>query len=691
VVVRRFAPASPSHCQRPEFACSLTASLTDAPRATTFPMTDAGVTPPVLQTQALGLCFGPRLILAGLDLSLPAHGVDVLMGPVRSGKSVLVRALAGRHQDDPNCRQWGLVSMAGHPLANGWRPTLVQQQARVAQVSLREALALPAQGQRRHTAPAGYASLDDALRHHGLAALAKDLDEPVARLTPSRQRAVNILGHALVGAPLLMVDEPTYGLADGEALWLVAWLTALGRRVRLLVVLQHHGHARRLADRIVLLGGGRVLAHESAARFFSQPPNAYADQFVRTGEISIAAPDANPDHLPPGVETPPSLPTSVWATLLEMRAKSRAGAPAAPSERLLRDFHTQPGELADSQLADLTHSQRADLDPAPPRAPELPKISPTTSPTIPSPAHAPNLTASASAPAARAKAPAAMRPAAPPAFPAHRLSGADFSDTIPGARLDMMPLMPPRATLGSQDLRPRSPPARQPGTDRAAAPPEATADASPPAAPPAAFTPSEASKASAPPAAPGPGPQRWASLPPVSQTGADDAAAVGRVILVDHRGPAGFHWLVPGKLAGCAEPGAVMAVDHDLELLARAGVHTLITLTERDLDPAALARHRLTNLHLPILDRQAPTIAQAYMLASRIQRLMDHDLTVAVHCKAGIGRTGVVLAAWMIREGSYSADGALRRLRRVNPAYVQTQEQEAFLLAFEQDLRRRSR
>jgi ABC-type phosphate transport system ATPase subunit len=656
-------------------------------------MTDAGVTPPVLQTKALGLCFGPRLILAGLDLSLPTGGVDVLMGPVRSGKSALVRALAGRHQDDPQCRQWGKVWMAGHPLANGWRPTLVQQQARVAQVSLREALALPAQSSPGGAAPTAAGSPEEALRRHGLAALAKDLDGPVARLTPSRQRAVNILGHALVGAPLLMIDEPTYGLADGEALWLVAWLAALGRRVRLLVVLQHHGHARRLADRIVLLGGGRVLAHENTARFFSQPPNEYVDQFVRTGELNIAAPDANPDQLPPGIEMPPALPASVWATLLDMRAKSRQGADAAPPERQLRDFHTQPGELADSQLADLTHSQRADLDPARPLSAPLPAA--------PSAAHPTGIIQPPPPPTSRGQVQANARPAAPSPFSAHRLSSADFSDTIPGARLDMMPVMPPRATQSSQDLRPRARDERQRGAERAVAEPvpgamagTAALPSAPqpaPPAPPMSPNPAPLSTATEPPSTAGAGVPRRASLPPISQTGANDAAAVGRVILVDHRGPAGFHWLVPGKLAGCAEPGAVMALDHDLELLARAGVHTLITLTERDLDPAALARHRLTNLHLPVLDRQAPTLAQAYMLASRIQRLMDHELTVAVHCKAGIGRTGVVLAAWMIREGGYGAVGALQRLRRVNPAYVQTQEQEAFLLAFEQDLRRRSR
>ena len=60
-----------------------------------------------------------------------------------------------------------------------------------------------------------------------------------------------------------------------------------------------------------------------------------------------------------------------------------------------------------------------------------------------------------------------------------------------------------------------------------------------------------------------------------------------------------------------------------------------------------------------------------------------------MHCRAGIGRTGTVLAAWLIREGGLSATDAIARLRNINPAYVQTEEQEVFLQAFEQDILKR--
>ena len=124
-------------------------------------------------------------------------------------------------------------------------------------------------------------------------------------------------------------------------------------------------------------------------------------------------------------------------------------------------------------------------------------------------------------------------------------------------------------------------------------------------------------------------------------------------------------------------------------MLRQVGVTYLVTLTEKDLDKVKLQEHQLRNIHLPIFDREAPTIGQAYMLVRHMQRLLDKGEVLAVHCKAGIGRTGTILAAWLIREGGMSAATAIERLRRINPAYVQTETQEAFLREFEDDIVKR--
>ena len=146
--------------------------------------------------------------------------------------------------------------------------------------------------------------------------------------------------------------------------------------------------------------------------------------------------------------------------------------------------------------------------------------------------------------------------------------------------------------------------------------------------------------------------------------------------------PLGFVWLEPGRLAGTPLPGAVNDMDNDLAALKRVGISHLITLTERDLPQDALKRHGLANLHLPTRDHEAPSLGQIQMLLKRMETLMAQGEVLAVHCLAGRGRTGTVLAAWWIREG-LTAQEALRRVRLLDAHYVQSAEQEAFLQRYD--------
>ena len=177
--------------------------------------------------------------------------------------------------------------------------------------------------------------------------------------------------------------------------------------------------------------------------------------------------------------------------------------------------------------------------------------------------------------------------------------------------------------------------------------------------------------------APVPPPLPDAALAALAQTPAGAGAAVPA-----SRGPRGFAWLEPGRIAGTPLPGAVNGIDHDLAALRQCGVTTLITLTERDLPQDALGRHGLANLHLPVRDREPPTVAQIQMLLLRMELLLRKGEVLAVHCLAGLGRTGTVLAAWLVREG-LTATEALRRVRLIDPDYVQSAEQEAFLQRYE--------
>ena len=111
-------------------------------------------------------------------------------------------------------------------------------------------------------------------------------------------------------------------------------------------------------------------------------------------------------------------------------------------------------------------------------------------------------------------------------------------------------------------------------------------------------------------------------------------------------------------------------------------------LTEVDIDQEALLRHGLRNLHLPIRDREPPTVPQIRMLIARMNSMLKKDEVLAVHCLAGLGRTGTILASWLIQDG-LTASAALERIRKIEPGYVQSVEQEVFLHAVEADLLKR--
>lgn len=141
--------------------------------------------------------------------------------------------------------------------------------------------------------------------------------------------------------------------------------------------------------------------------------------------------------------------------------------------------------------------------------------------------------------------------------------------------------------------------------------------------------------------------------------------------------PPGFSWIEKPLLAALAQPDDRA----QFEWLRRQGIELLLTLTEDPPRRDWVNDAGLMLVHVPVVDMEAPAQDQLDRCVSTIQRAHDSNLGVAVHCTAGLGRTGTVLACYFVTKGM-TAKNAIARVRRLRPKSIETDEQAEAVAAF---------
>jgi atypical dual specificity phosphatase len=147
--------------------------------------------------------------------------------------------------------------------------------------------------------------------------------------------------------------------------------------------------------------------------------------------------------------------------------------------------------------------------------------------------------------------------------------------------------------------------------------------------------------------------------------------------------PHGFSWIEKPQLAALGRPDS----QEDLDWLRRQGIDLLISLTEEPPFSRWVNEANLMLMHVPVPDMEAPSPAQLNRCVSSILKAHETKLNVAVHCGAGLGRTGVILACYFVTRGA-TAEEAIARVRRLRPGSIETEEQATAIEEYAESLKK---
>jgi ABC-2 type transport system ATP-binding protein len=218
--------------------------------------------------EGLAKRFGDVVALDGVDFQVPAGTVFGLLGPNGAGKTTAIRILATILRPDR-----GRASVLGHDVVrdpDGVRyriglagqyaaidPNLTGREnlrltARLAQLSRQDVRARP----------------DELLERFGLTEAA---DRPARTYSGGMRRRLDVAAALVQRPPVVFLDEPTTGLDifSRNGLWeMIRELVAEGTTV--LLTTQYLEEADRLANRIAVVDGGRVIANDAPSALKAQ-------------------------------------------------------------------------------------------------------------------------------------------------------------------------------------------------------------------------------------------------------------------------------------------------------------------------------------------------------------------------------------------------------------------------------------
>ncbi|XP_071965044.1 uncharacterized protein [Antedon mediterranea] len=150
--------------------------------------------------------------------------------------------------------------------------------------------------------------------------------------------------------------------------------------------------------------------------------------------------------------------------------------------------------------------------------------------------------------------------------------------------------------------------------------------------------------------------------------------------------PPNFSWVVASRLAAHALPES----KQHLQYLFNIGIYHLVTLMSEGIPPMETVPE-LKWTRIPIEDFTPPSISQIETFVDIVDSAVAVGKAVSVHCLRGRGRTGTMLASYLVKSKGISPEEAIREVRTMRPGSIETSSQEDVIKEYSVFLKAHSR